>query len=214
MHALKPPPSLSAEGSTSAYYDLNAQAYFDATLHVDMSDLYDEFLRQIISGGRILDAGSGSGRDTLAFLKKGYEVDAFDSSPALAELSTRLTGVSTQVIRFQEFESAPRYDGIWACASLLHVPANELHDVLARLLRALKPGGVLYISVKHGSDERVADDGRLFVDLDKISIRNLFAKFPDVTLRKIWLTGGEGSLRGRDNWLNVLAVKAPESGNQ
>jgi SAM-dependent methyltransferase len=208
MHALKPPPSLGREESTSAYYELNAQAYFDATFHVDMSDLYDEFLRYVLPRGRILDAGSGSGRDTLAFRKKGYEVDAFDSSPTLAELSTRLTGVPTQVVRFQEFESAPRYDGIWACASLLHVPANELHDALARLLRALKPGGVLYVSVKHGSDERLADDGRIFVDLDKTSIRNLFAKFPNVSLQKIWISGGEGSLRGRDSWINAIALKA------
>jgi SAM-dependent methyltransferase len=208
MHALKPPPPLGPEESTSAYYELNAQAYFDATLHVDMSDLYDQFLHYIPPGGRILDAGSGSGRDTFAFLQKGYEVHSFDSSPALAELSTRLTGVPTQVIRFQEFESVLRYDGIWACASLLHVPTKELHDALARSLRALKPGGVLYVSVKHGSDERVADDGRIFIDLDKTGMRNLFAKFPDVTLQKIWITGGEGSLRGRDNWINAIALKA------
>ncbi len=214
MHALKPPPSPDTDGSTTGYYDRNAQAYFDATLNVDMSDLYDEFLPNIPPGGRILDAGSGSGRDTLAFLKKGYEVDAFDSSPALAELSTRLTGVSTQVIRFQELESTPLYDGIWACASLLHVPAKELHDALTRLLRALKLGGVLYVSVKHGSGERLADDGRLFVDLDKTGIQKLFAKFPDISLRKIWISGGEGPLRGRDNWLNALALKAPEGGNQ
>lgn len=214
MHALKPPPSPDTEGSTTGYYDRNAQAYFDATLNVDMSDFYDEFLRHILPGGRILDAGSGSGRDTLAFLKKGYEVDAFDSSPALAELSTKLTGVPTQVLRFQEFESAPLYDGIWACASLLHVPANELDDALARLLRALKPGGVLYVSVKYGSGERLADDGRHFVDFDKTGIRNLFAKFPDVTLMKTWISGGEGPLRGRDNWLNALALKAPDGGNQ
>lgn len=194
---------------TSKYYDRHAQAYFETTLRIDMSDLHDRFLRYIPPRGRILDAGSGSGRDTLAFLRRGYEVEAFDSSPDLCDLSTRLTGVHTRVLRFQEFESPPRYDGIWACASLLHLREEELQDAVSRLVRALKPRGALYVSFKHGSGERIADDGRFYTDLNEQSLRRLFAAFPDMTLTEVWISGGEGTVRGKDEWLNAIALKAP-----
>jgi SAM-dependent methyltransferase len=207
MRALTTSPLKEAEDGTTAYYDRNAQAYSDATRSVDMSELYEQFLGHIPPGGRILDAGSGSGRDTFAFIQKGYNVDAFDASANLAALSTRLTGVPTQVVRFQEFESGPAYDGIWACASLLHVPAEELEAALSRLVRALKPGAALYVSVKHGTGQRMASDGRLFVDLDRAHLENLFAQFPDVTLSKVWISRGQGRLQGKDEWLNAIALK-------
>src|SRR5262249_12574588 len=158
-----------------AYYEAHAPSYVDATLRIDMSELYEPFLALIPHGGRILDAGSGSGRDTLAFLEKGYQVEAFDASPALAEMSSRITGVLTRVLRFQDFQSAPRFDAVWACASLLHVRLSEWPDVLKRLIDALNPGGALFISVKNGIGERIARDGRLFTDLDEKTARSLLA---------------------------------------
>jgi hypothetical protein len=125
-------------------------------------------------------------------------------------LSSRLTGILTQVLTFQEFCSPPRFDGIWACASLLHVPEPELPETLTKLVAALKPGGVLYLSVKHGSGERLSDDGRLFVDLNEDELRSLFAPLTNMTLAKIWITEGEGALRGKDQWLNAIAVKASQ----
>ncbi len=198
------------ERATAEYYDRNAQTYFDTTLRVDMSALYDRFLTYVPPRGRILDAGSGSGRDTLAFLKRGYEVDSFDASRALCALSTRLTGVRARVLRFQEFESPPRYDGIWACASLLHVPKQDLQDVLKHLIEALKAGGALYVSFKRGSGERIADDGRFYLDLDEPGLRRLFADAPNMNVIDLWISGGEGTHQGRDEWLNAIALKAPE----
>src|SRR5690606_22260482 len=141
------------------YYERNAESYFKATRDADLSALYERFLRRLPKGARILDAGSGSGRDTLAFVRRGYAVSAFDSSAALCELSTRLTGVRTRVLRFQELEGEAEYDGIWACASLLHLSDAELPNAIGRLIRALKPDGVLYMSFKHGAGERVTEDG-------------------------------------------------------
>jgi SAM-dependent methyltransferase len=179
-----------------------------------MSDLYREFLPLVKAGGRILDAGSGSGRDTAAFLRKGYKVDAFDSSPQLAALSTEFTGIPTRILRLQEFDGAPIYDGVWACASLLHVPKDELEDALGRLIRALRPGGVLYFSVKHGTGERLADDGRYFLDLDRDAIESLFEPFPEMRLAKVWVSAGEGARRGKDEWINALAVKHQSGAGQ
>src|SRR5277367_5293741 len=82
---------------TRSFYQENAVGYFESTVGIDVSGLRERFLKYVPPGGRILDAGSGSGRDTRAFRALGYEVEAFDSSPALVELSTRFTGIQTQV---------------------------------------------------------------------------------------------------------------------
>jgi len=206
MPALKPTSSRTEPDSTLDYYEAHARDYAEGTLGIDMGDLYDRFLSYIPRGGRILDAGSGSGRDTLAFLTKGYQVEAFDASPALAKLSSQLTGVHTEVIRFQDFHSGPRFDGVWAIASLLHVPRGQLPDAVRRLIDALKPSGALFISVKLGDGERVAKDGRLFTDLDESAVRRLLKPF-QMEIKEVWISEGQGSRQGKDRWLNALALK-------
>jgi SAM-dependent methyltransferase len=212
MHSSLPTLDCDNQGPTLAYYDNSAKVYAETTLRVDMTAVYDRFLKYLEPKARILDAGSGSGRDTLAFIKRGYEVDAFDSSPALCEISTRLTGVKTRLMRFQEFDSPPRYDGIWACASLLHVPERELHDAFERLIHALKGGGVLYASFKKGSGERVSEDGRFYLDLDETMLRRILADLPGIQLAELWTSFGEGSHKGKDEWLNVILLKSSDRG--
>ena len=192
---------------TLEYYERNAQEYFNATCDADLTTIYDRFTRSLTKGGHILDAGSGSGRDTLAFLRRGYSVSAFDSSPALCKLSTQLTGVRTRVLRFQEFTDKEKYDGIWACASLLHLPTTELSDVIARFIRSLKCGAVLYMSFKHGAGERVSGDGRFFTDMTEDHLEGLLQKFPGLKLKEVWKTDGEGQFLGRGEWLNALVSK-------
>jgi len=195
------------QAQTREYYERNAESYFKATRDADLSALYERFTRRLPEGARILDAGSGSGRDTLAFLRRGYAVSAFDSSPALCELSTRLTSVRTRVLRFQELEDEEEYDGIWACASLLHVPEAELPDAIARLVRALKPGGVLYMSFKHGTGERVTEDGRFFTDMTDSRLRRVLNALLEAKPEELWITTGEGQFQGQDEWLNALVSR-------
>ena len=199
----------SSDDRSVRYYDRNASEYAAATLGVDMSAIYDRFLKRIPLPARILDAGCGSGRDVLAFLERGYSVDAFDASSTLCELATRLTGVPVQALRFQDLDVEARYEGIWACASLLHVPQTELGGVLERLIAALKPGGTIYASFKEGAKERHAPDGRLFLDMSKDRLRAHFAEYPDMTIAELWMSEGEGSHKGLAEWLNVIATKAP-----
>lgn len=195
------------EATTQHFYEHNASEYFAATVQGDLSQLYDRFLAYVPPGGRILDAGSGSGRDTLAFLQRGYTVDAFDASPSLARLSTKYTGVCTQVLRLEQFSETDRYDGIWACALLLHLHSDALPDAMARLARALRPGGALYVSFKYGRRERVMPDGRFFTDLDEPKLSALIAGTPELSLRKIWVSGGEDKFKGLDKWINAIAVR-------
>jgi len=136
------------------YYTQHAEAYAHTTRTVDMAPLYARFLPHVPAGGLILDAGCGSGRDALAFLQQGYAVEAFDASPELAQLASQHAGIPVKVMRFQDVDDTARFDAIWACASLLHVPQAELPQVLGQLWHSLKPGGVFYLSFKLGEGER------------------------------------------------------------
>jgi len=154
---------VSYKSATEEYYEKQAQAFFDNTLSSKVAPHRERFLRHLPKGTHILDAGCGSGRDTLAFLQDGYEVVSFDASKELVKLSTQLTGQTTLQLRFQEIDFSNQFDGIWASASLIHVPYDELREVLERLQCALKDGGILYASLKKGDHMREAD-GREFYD--------------------------------------------------
>src|SRR6185312_11194154 len=193
--------------SNVAYYDKHASEYFRSTVHLDMSVIRARFLSYLPKKGLILDGGSGSGRDTLEFLKLGYQVEAFDGSKELAALSTQLTGVPTAVCSFEEFCATDRYDGIWASASLLHVPRNSLPQVLAKLGKALKCGGIMFASFKEGTREYVAPDGRLYLDLTAPLLREMLRDVPGLTLRESWTTEDSNSAGAMTSWLNSITIR-------
>ena len=105
---------------TRDYYNKHADEFAVSTFKVDMESLYQPFLAELQEGVRILDVGCGSGRDTLAFKNKGYQVDAIDYSEELVKKATRLTGIPIKLKSFYEVDDYEAYDGIWARASLLH----------------------------------------------------------------------------------------------
>lgn len=191
------------EDTTTRYYTENAGAFFADTVAVAMDPLYARFLTHIPPGGHILDAGCGSGRDTLAFLQKGYRVTAFDASPSLADLAERHTGQPVQVLRFLDLEWNREFDGIWACASLLHVPVGDLPDALGRLALALRHRGILYASFKHGRGERT-HQGRRFTDLDEAGLQTLLGQVPGLTELETWISEDLRPARAAERWLNTL----------
>lgn len=192
---------------TIDYYNQNAETFFAATATVNMEPVYQRFLHWLPPTGRILDAGCGSGRDAKAFAEKGYSVDAFDASPALAKLASEFTGQSVEVMSFLDFDRDQHYDGIWACASLLHVPTVDLAHALQRLWRGLKPSGVLYVSFKHGTAER-EQGGRVFTDTTEAQLRNWVHALEGVASTDIWLTADQRPDR-HEEWVNGLFRKAP-----
>lgn len=191
--------------STDAYYEQHARQFIDATLNVDMQALYQPFLAGLPSQAHLLDAGCGSGRDACAFLKGGYQVTAFDACEALATHASRLLGRPVPVRRFEDMDEVERYDGIWACASLLHVPAPQLPDAFARLWRALKPGGVLYCSFKYGQGER-QHEGRHFTDADELRLKGWTRALPGLSPMHCWMTRDQRPGRA-ESWLNALMYK-------
>ena len=188
---------------TIARYDAEAEPFFSTTVDVDMSPLYAPFLAQLEAGAAILDAGCGSGRDARAFRERGFAVTAIEPSAPLARLAEAHCGLPVQVLRFQDLDWSERFDGIWACASLLHVPLAELPAVLSTLARALRPGGLLYASFKVGRGERDSG-GRHFTDLDETGLEALLARVPELALIETWITQDRRSWREAERWLNAL----------
>lgn len=157
---------------TAKYYEEYAKEYFQETVTIDVSHLYTDFLNSVPKGGHLLDAGCGSGRDSLFFLKKGYKVSAFDASPQLAKFASNLTGINVESATFQSITLSEKFDGIWACASLLHVPDEDLKTAFMKLKNALKPGGILYCSFKVAKESWTDERGRLFTAMTETQLRH------------------------------------------
>ena len=193
--------------STQRYYKRNAQQFFESTVAVDMAVLRDRFTALLPAHGAVLDAGCGSGRDAKAFVEQGFQVEAFDASPELAALASQHSGLPVRVMRFQDLDAVARYDGIWCCASLLHVPRAELPEVFRRLGKALKAGSVLYASFKYGQGER-EDNGRVFTDMREGEIAEVLRGIKVDELRVIqeWMSKDQRRERS-DRWINVLVGK-------
>ncbi|UOH74373.1 class I SAM-dependent methyltransferase [Acinetobacter schindleri] len=187
------------------YYNKHAEEFIASTFEVDMESLYQPFLAELPEGARILDVGCGSGRDTLAFKNKGYQVDAIDYSEELVKKASRLTGIPIKLKSFYEVDDYEAYDGIWACASLLHCERNHLKEVIGKLVSALKPNGVLYMSFKYGNGDR-EKDGRKFTDLDEVQAQALLEQFDNVQQIQQWITVDKRPDR-QEKWLNLLLRK-------
>ena len=124
--------------NTIHYYDNHADAFYESTVNVEFTTIQDKFLSKLKKGSYVLDFGCGSGRDTKYFLEQGYDVDAIDGSIELCKLAREYTGNCVKNLFFQELSEVDKYDGIWACSSILHLPMDELADVMRKMTDALK----------------------------------------------------------------------------
>ena len=189
---------------TNNFYDLNAKEFFENTVNVDMSPHYNEFLKLIPEKGHILDAGCGSGRDTLMFKSFGYEVTSMDGSEEMCKLASEYTKQEVLCLQFQEIEFDPIFDGIWALASLLHVPSNEIKMVLNKLKNSLKSNGAMYASFKYG-DYEGDRNGRYYLDLNENSFNRYLI---GSGLKLLESTLSEDVRPGRnEKWLNIILKK-------
>lgn len=149
--------------SSISYYDKNAEEFVAGTVNVDMSSLYTKFLSEVPKGGHILDAGCGSGRDSLHFIKCGYTVTAFDGSLEMVKRSSALIGKEVLHLTFEDLNFTEEFDGVWACASALHVPRILQASTISKLIQATKLNGIIYLSYKYGNGEEVRK-GRHFTN--------------------------------------------------
>ena len=197
---------------TDQYYETHAADFFASTLGVDMTPVRQRFLAKLAPHGRVLDAGCGSGRDAKVFAEAGFQVTAFDASPELARMASGHCGFEVQARRFEDVVEVDAYDGIWCCASLLHVPMVDMPITLDRLWRALRPGGTLYVSFKHGQGERV-HGGRGFTDADEDLIRQWMGRLPGLSGLDVWLTDDQRPDR-TERWTNALVTRNTGPGHR
>ncbi len=192
---------------SARYYDEHADEFYALSVGADMTALHDAFLAHLPPGARILDAGCGSGRDSRAFLDRGFRVTALDASAAMVARASALLDQPVLHLRFEDLAFDEAFDGIWACASLLHVPRAEMPTVLDRLARALVPRGVLFASFKWGDGE-VVRDGRLFTSYTPGSFIHLLAALSvPLAIINVWQTEDVRPGRAGEDWLDALLRK-------
>lgn len=188
---------------TLDYYNRNAREFIEGTAGVDFSRIQNHFLFLLPKEALILDFGCGSGRDTKYFLEKGFRVEAADGSEELCRLASAYTGIPVKQMLFQELDETEKYDGIWACASILHLRRDELPEVFMKICRALKRGGILYASFKYGDFEGERN-GRYFTDLTEETAEKLLESVPELKIKERWVTGDVRAGRGAEKWLNMI----------
>lgn len=186
-----------------SYYNQNADKYCNSTLNVDISMIYQTFLQHLSPGGSILDVGCGSGRDSLYFKKYGYRVEAFDGSEEMVKRSSSLIGQEVLHCTFDEYKSDQLFDGIWACASLLHVEKEKLGSVIDRLAGFLKQGGAFYMSFKYG-DRDFKKDGRIFSCFKEDDFTAMIEELDNLTIIELFQTVDARKDRPDEYWLNCL----------
>lgn len=191
---------------TIKYYNQNAARFLEDTAGVEFTEIQNVFLSLLPEGALILDFGCGSGRDALEFLKRGYQVEATDGSEEMCRAAAELTGLAVRQMLFQELDEKEKYDGIWACSSILHLPKSELGDVLERMTAALKINGVIYTSFKYGAFEGERN-GRYFTDFTEETFTEFIKGMTGVTVEKMWITDDVRPGRGEEKWLNMILRK-------
>jgi mutator protein MutT len=195
---------------TLEYYNKNAEGFIANTVNAQISVIHEKFMERMPQGSYILDFGCGSGRDTKLFLEKGYRVDATDGSERLCEAASEYTGIKVRKMLFAELDSYEEYDGIWACSSILHLPKGELRDVFKKMIRAVKPGGIIYTSFKYGESAGMRN-GRYFTDFTGKTFADFITDFPELSLEEEWVSADVRPGRGDEKWLNLILKKADKS---
>ena len=191
---------------TLVYYNKNAKAFAGNTLNVDFSNVQTKFLDKLQMETVILDLGCGSGRDTKYFLDRGYMVEAIDGSEELCKLASAYTGIEVKHMLFQDLQEVNKYDAIWACSSILHLPYAELVDVMKKMVTALKDNGLIYTSFKYGTFEGMRN-GRYFIDMTEDSLEKLVQDVKGLEIEETWITSDVRPGRGGEKWLNLFLRK-------
>jgi 2-polyprenyl-3-methyl-5-hydroxy-6-metoxy-1,4-benzoquinol methylase len=140
------------DDATLQFYRRNAEAYAKREITSRHARL-TKFLALLPPGAAILELGCGAGGDSAEMLSRGYNVTPTDGSPEMAEVASRRLGREVKTLLFHDLDAVEAYHGIWANACLLHVPREQLAQVLSLIWRAIKPGGAFYASYKSGDGE-------------------------------------------------------------
>lgn len=191
---------------TVDYYNENAKDFVQGTISVDFTKVQHKFIDKLEKGDYILDFGCGSGRDTKYFIDNGFKVDAIDGSEELCKLASDYTGINVKHMYFQQLSDVDKYNGIWACSSILHLKYEELIRVIEKMNLALKQNGIIYTSFKYGDFEGERN-GRYFTDMTEISFKKLIENIRDLRIEEYWITSDVRPGLNEEKWLNLILRK-------
>lgn len=188
------------------YYDKNPEKFYEDTVHVDMGEFYQAFLPLVRDRGKILDVGCGSGRDLQKFKNLGYEVIGIDASIEMVKKAKALSRVEVLNLKFAEITWENEFDGLWASASLLHVPATEISNTLKLLWKSLKRSSPFFMSFKYGANSYRKND-RYFQNYTEVTVEPILENLENHKVEKIWTTADKRLNREGENWLNLILTK-------
>ncbi len=186
-------------------YDKHAVEIADGFWEFELTDTWNTFSQSLPAGAKVADIGCGPGRDTGQFIQRGFWTTGIDySSGMLQEAMRRAPAPYLQGdMRTLPF-TAEAFNGAWVCASMLHIPRNEVPGVLAGIWRILKPGGTIYLALKEGQGELwdSRKGQRFFTFFQEGEIRVLLEN-AGFEIFEMVVNPGE-----RANWINVFARKS------
>jgi len=188
--------------STLKYYENNAQEFIENTINKEMSTQYKTFQAYLKKESHILDAGCGSGRDSLYFKSQGYQVTAFDASRKMCDFASELLEQEVLELSFDDILFEKQFDAIWASASLLHINKESMPEILIKLAKALKSEGILYASFKAGEKEFIKED-RYFNSYTQENFTKLVKTSP-FHIKEVFLLADSRPEKEGEFWLNAV----------
>lgn len=151
-----------ADDETLAVYARKAQDYADRFASNEPGTHLRAFMSHLPPAARVLDLGCGPGNAAAAMIAAGHAVEAWDASPDMARVAAERFGIEVRVATFDMLDAEAAYDAVYANFSLLHLPKCEMPETIARIARALQPGGLLHVGLKTGAGERRDTLGRFY----------------------------------------------------
>ena len=195
--------------STDAYYATHAQAYFENTAFRDLSATALRFLAHVKPHGRIIDVGCGSGRDLRFFRAHGFQAEGIDACEALCKLARTHSGENVQCVRIEDWQPDKRFDGVWACASLLHLPMDAIFAFFSRLRNILEPQGAAFFSFKSGIESGFNRQGRYFMAFSLNDLQDVLQRYQELVLLEMW-ESSDALERSEVSWLSFVFGLARE----
>lgn len=193
----------------SEYYNQYAGIYFENTVNLNVSHIIEPFVELLEPGASILDLGCGSGRDSLTFLDMGFDVTALDGSEQMCELAGIHTDLDILHMQYEDLDFDEVFDGIWACASLIHLEKDKLPEIIKKISQALNPGGYFFMSLPKGDFEGLMNQ-RYFSEYQKKELKKLLEQFPELEIEDLWVTDAINDIGDGKKWLNVILRKLDE----
>jgi SAM-dependent methyltransferase len=188
---------------TLGYYEKYAQEFVSDTVDASLKFMLDDFISRLNNDAHILDLGCGSGRDSLYFIKAGFKVTAVDGSIELCKLASDYISQDVICHTFESYIPDSKFDGIWACSSLLHLDSSELPRMLLKYIGYLNSGGTFYLSFKYGDDEGFIGE-RYYNNMTEDKFRNVIKGIDSIKIIDENITDDVRVNHKNEKWYNVL----------